>query len=156
MLAIAVKSSEAVGIVVALLAPPSVAFTFPLFIDGDVLHRFHHAVVRPQVHAFGQRVALEPQRLDDFVEFPSLRVVDVVSDVVVQVLVEAEDTEAVALRAIPYERTSGWSSKASVGVQRRRGRGSKARCGRRDAPGKVLKDRRSPRRRGRMGTSVYS
>ena len=50
-------------------------------------------------------------------------------------------------------RTSGWSSKASVGVQRRRGRGSKARCGRRDAPGKVLKDRRSPRQRGRMGTS---
>ena len=27
--------------------------------------------------------------------------------------------------------------------------------GRRDAPGKVLKDRRSPRRRGRMGTSVW-
>eukprot|EP00982_Pelagococcus_subviridis_P017627 31552-Pelagococcus_subviridis.AAC.11 len=30
----------------------------------------------------------------------------------------------------------------------------KPRDGRRDAPGKVLKDRRSPRRRGRMGTSV--
>ena len=40
------------------------------------------------------------------------------------------------------------------GVERRRGRGSKARGGRRDAPEKVLKDRRSPRRRGRMGTSV--
>ena len=39
-------------------------------------------------------------------------------------------------------------------VERRRGRGLKARCGRRDAPGKVLKDRRSPRERGRMGTSV--
>jgi hypothetical protein len=31
---------------------------------------------------------------------------------------------------------------------------SKARGARRDAPGKVLKDRRSPRERGRMGTSV--
>eukprot|EP00982_Pelagococcus_subviridis_P001631 12979-Pelagococcus_subviridis.AAC.1 len=36
----------------------------------------------------------------------------------------------------------------------RRWRGLNARDGRRDAPGKVLKDRRSPRRRGRMGTSV--
>ena len=58
------------------------------------------------------------------------------------------------LRVVPYERMSGWSSKASVGVERRRGRRLKARDGRRDAPGKVLKDRRSPRRRGRMGTSV--
>ena len=42
------------------------------------------------------------------------------------------------------------------GVERRRGRGLKARDpGRRDTPGKVLKDRRSPRRRGRMGTSVW-
>jgi hypothetical protein len=49
---------------------------------------------------------------------------------------------------------SGWSSKASVGVQRRRGRGLKAWCERRDAPAKVLKDRRPPRERGRMGTSV--
>jgi hypothetical protein len=42
------------------------------------------------------------------------------------------------------------------GVERRRGRGLKARDpGRRDAPGrKVLKDRRSPRVRGRTGTSV--
>eukprot|EP00982_Pelagococcus_subviridis_P012426 31174-Pelagococcus_subviridis.AAC.4 len=41
------------------------------------------------------------------------------------------------------------------GVERRRGRGLNARDpGRRDAPGKVLKDRRSPRRRGRMGTGV--
>eukprot|EP00982_Pelagococcus_subviridis_P007696 30708-Pelagococcus_subviridis.AAC.6 len=39
-------------------------------------------------------------------------------------------------------------------VERRRGRGLKARCGRRDTPGKVLKDRRPPRRRGRTGTSV--
>eukprot|EP00982_Pelagococcus_subviridis_P015588 31412-Pelagococcus_subviridis.AAC.16 len=39
------------------------------------------------------------------------------------------------------------------GVERRRGRGLNARDGRRDAPGKVLKDRRSPRQRGRMGTS---
>eukprot|EP00982_Pelagococcus_subviridis_P004342 29130-Pelagococcus_subviridis.AAC.6 len=37
----------------------------------------------------------------------------------------------------------------------RRGRGLKARDpGRRETPGKVLKDRRSPRRRGRTGTSV--
>ena len=40
------------------------------------------------------------------------------------------------------------------GVERRRGRVLKARCKRRDAPGKVLKERRSPRERGRMGTSV--
>jgi len=41
------------------------------------------------------------------------------------------------------------------GVERGRGRGLKARDpGRRDTLGKVLKDRRSPRRRGRMGTSV--
>ncbi|EEH51364.1 uncharacterized protein MICPUCDRAFT_54519 [Micromonas pusilla CCMP1545] len=44
---------------------------------------------------------------------------------------------------------------ASVGVERRRGRGLKARDpGRREPPAKVLKDRRSPRQRGRMGTSV--
>ena len=47
-----------------------------------------------------------------------------------------------------------WSSKASVGVERRRGRGLKPRRGRRETTGKVLKERRSPRRRGRMGTSV--
>jgi len=41
------------------------------------------------------------------------------------------------------------------GVERQRGRGLKARGGRRDAPGKVLKDWRSPRQRGRMGTSVW-
>eukprot|EP00982_Pelagococcus_subviridis_P008714 30864-Pelagococcus_subviridis.AAC.17 len=59
------------------------------------------------------------------------------------------------LRVVPYERLSGWSRKASDGVERRRGRGLKARDpGRRDAPGKVLKDRRSPRQRDRMGTSV--
>ena len=49
---------------------------------------------------------------------------------------------------------SGWSSKASDGVERRRGRGLKARGGRRETPGEVLKEWRSPRRRGRMGTSV--
>ena len=41
------------------------------------------------------------------------------------------------------------------GVERRRGvSGLKARDARREPPGKVLKDRRSPRERGRMGTSV--
>jgi hypothetical protein len=40
------------------------------------------------------------------------------------------------------------------GVERHRGRGLKARGGRRDTPGKVLKESRSPRQRGRMGTSV--
>jgi len=40
------------------------------------------------------------------------------------------------------------------GVERRRGRGLKARGGRRDATGNVLKDRRSPRECGRMGTGV--
>ena len=34
------------------------------------------------------------------------------------------------LRAVLYKRMSGWSSKASVGVERRRGRGLKARGGR--------------------------
>ena len=54
-------------------------------------------------------------------------------------------------------REGGRSRKASVDVVRRRGRASKGSRGdgRRDAPGeKVLKERRSPRRRGRMGTSV--
>eukprot|EP00982_Pelagococcus_subviridis_P016434 31478-Pelagococcus_subviridis.AAC.5 len=45
-----------------------------------------------------------------------------------------------ALRVVPYERTSGWSRKASDGVERRRGRGLKARGGRRDAAGKVLRN----------------
>jgi hypothetical protein len=58
------------------------------------------------------------------------------------------------LRAVLYKRMPGWSSKASVGVEKRRGRGLKARDGRRDTPGKVLKDRRPHRERGRMGTSV--
>ena len=42
------------------------------------------------------------------------------------------------------------------GVERRRGRGLKAGGVRRDAPGKVLKKRRSPRERGRTGTSVQN
>jgi hypothetical protein len=58
------------------------------------------------------------------------------------------------IRAVLYKRMSGWSSKASVGVERRRGRVLKARGGRRETTGKVLKERRSPRDRGRMGTSV--
>jgi len=59
------------------------------------------------------------------------------------------------LRVVPsFKAKSGWSSKASVEVERRRGRGLKARTGRRETTGKVLKDRRPPRRRGRMGTSV--
>ena len=59
------------------------------------------------------------------------------------------------LRVVPYKATiSGWSSQASVGVERRRGRGLKARAWRRETPAKVLKDRRSPRQRCRMGTSV--
>ena len=40
------------------------------------------------------------------------------------------------------------------GVERHRKRGLKARCGRRETTANVLKERRSPRRRGRMGTSV--
>jgi hypothetical protein len=59
-----------------------------------------------------------------------------------------------ALRVVPYERMSGWSSKASGGVERRPGRVLKARDGRRETPGKGLKEWRSPRRCGRMGTSV--
>jgi hypothetical protein len=42
----------------------------------------------------------------------------------------------------------------SVGVERHRGRALKARGWRRETTAKVLKDRRSPRQRGRMGTSV--
>eukprot|EP00982_Pelagococcus_subviridis_P001948 15019-Pelagococcus_subviridis.AAC.1 len=53
-----------------------------------------------------------------------------------------------AVRGVLYKRMSEWSSKASGGVERRRGRGLKARSRRRDTPGKVLKDRRSPRERG--------
>ena len=59
-----------------------------------------------------------------------------------------------ALRVVPYKATSGWRSKASVGFERHRWRGLKAGDGRRETRDKVLKDRRSPRRRGRMGTSV--
>ena len=63
-----------------------------------------------------------------------------------------------ALRAIPYKAMSGWRrSKASGRVERRRGvSGLEARDpGRRDTPGdEVLKERRSPRERGRMGTSL--
>jgi hypothetical protein len=59
------------------------------------------------------------------------------------------------LRAVPYEATSGWRSKVSGGVERRRGAsGLKPGGVRRDAPAKVLKDRRSHRERGRMGTGV--
>ena len=52
---------------------------------------------------------------------------------------------------------AGVSEEASRAGRRRgrRGRGLKARDpGRRESPAKVLKDRRSPRRRGRMGTSL--
>eukprot|EP00982_Pelagococcus_subviridis_P004033 29026-Pelagococcus_subviridis.AAC.19 len=58
------------------------------------------------------------------------------------------------LRVVPYKAISGWSSKASAGVERRRGRALKASGGRRCTTAKVLKDRRSPRERGRMGTSI--
>ena len=75
-------------------------------------------------------------------------------DGVVGDLLRAAHVQKRQLWVVPYKAMAGWCSKASGGVERRRGRGSKARAGRRDAPGKVLKDRRSPRRRGRMGTSV--
>eukprot|EP00982_Pelagococcus_subviridis_P006353 30074-Pelagococcus_subviridis.AAC.2 len=62
-----------------------------------------------------------------------------------------------ALRVVRYEQTSGWSSKASVGVERRRGvSGLKPRGGRRETTANVLEKRRSPRERGRMGTSVQN
>eukprot|EP00982_Pelagococcus_subviridis_P015737 31422-Pelagococcus_subviridis.AAC.16 len=50
----------------------------------------------------------------------------------------AADDAGDALRAIPYKRLSGWSCEASDGVQRRRGRGLKARCGRRETTGKCI------------------
>ena len=59
----------------------------------------------------------------------------------------------------PYEATSGWSRKASDGFERRRGVsglitvGWAERNDRREM--KVIKERRAPRERGRMGTSVY-
>eukprot|EP00982_Pelagococcus_subviridis_P009815 30947-Pelagococcus_subviridis.AAC.10 len=61
--------------------------------------------------------------------------------------------------AFARTRTSKLTSNACLrvedGVERRRGvSGLNARGGRRDAPGNVLKDRRSPRQRGRTGTSV--
>eukprot|EP00982_Pelagococcus_subviridis_P005637 29750-Pelagococcus_subviridis.AAC.2 len=59
----------------------------------------------------------------------------------------------------PKKRANVWVELKGVrsGVERRRGRRMKARDpGRRDATGKVLKERRSPRERGRMGTSVRS
>ena len=105
------------------------------------------------------RVRLEPQqrrRLRARVQQPPQRVA-----VPLWPAVRGGVDDASRVRALdvsegncPYERTSGWSSKASGEVERRRGRGLKARGGRRDAPGKVLKDRRSQRRRGRMGTGV--
>eukprot|EP00982_Pelagococcus_subviridis_P005018 29442-Pelagococcus_subviridis.AAC.12 len=63
-----------------------------------------------------------------------------------------EETEGRSIRAKVGVESKGVRS----GVERRRGRGLKGRDpGRRDTPGeKVLKERRSPRRRGRMGTSV--
>jgi len=60
-------------------------------------------------------------------------------------------------RVVPYEATSGWSSKASDGVERRRcvsGLKAARGGGEKRARAKVLKERRSPRERARMGTSV--
>eukprot|EP00982_Pelagococcus_subviridis_P006334 30067-Pelagococcus_subviridis.AAC.3 len=67
------------------------------------------------------------------------------------------------LRALPHGESERRSIRANIGVElkgvrsgleRRRGRGMKPRDpGRRETPGKVLKDRRPPRQRGRMGTS---
>ena len=83
-----------------------------------------------------------PRQLASGVRAPDVRVPAVVA------------RRRAVISAVLYKRTSGWSCKASVGVERHRARGLKATGGRRDAPGKVLKDRRSPRRRGRVGTSV--
>ena len=58
----------------------------------------------------------------------------------VRLLLVGERRRRLALRVVPYKAMAGWSSKASGGVQRRRGRGLNARDGRRDAPGKVLKE----------------
>ena len=57
-----------------------------------------------------------------------------------------------------YERTSGWSSKASgvelKGVEARRDRNQRGMGGERRILKSVLKKRRAPRERGRTGTSV--
>ena len=60
------------------------------------------------------------------------------------------------LMVVPYEATNVGVELKGVrgGVERRRGRGLKAGGGRTATPGKVLKERRSPRGRGRMGTSA--
>ena len=70
--------------------------------------------------------------------------------------VDARGVDDGELRVVPYKAMAGWYSKASGGVERRRGRGLNARDGRRETTAKVLKERRSPRQRGRMGTSVQN
>eukprot|EP00982_Pelagococcus_subviridis_P014157 31310-Pelagococcus_subviridis.AAC.8 len=58
-------------------------------------------------------------------------------------------------RVVPYERTSGWSSKASDGVERHRGRGLNARDpGRRDAPGKRARRHQLRQLRRRRGGAL--
>ena len=117
---------------------------------GRPVARHRRRRVRRRVHRGGVRKArhrVQPPRDLDVLLTERARVAPEV-DAAVRALG--------ALRVVPYERMTGWSSKASGGVQRRRGRALKARGGRRDAPGKVLKDRRSPRDRGRMGTSVWN
>jgi len=78
-------------------------------------------------------------------------------------LIVRADQEPRRVRALTVEGPSFKATRVGVevkgvrsGVERRRGRVLKASCGRRETPPgkKFLKDRRSPRGRGRMGTSV--
>ena len=72
-------------------------------------------------------------------------------------------TRMYGCQSLPWMTSEGRPIQANIGmelngvrsgVERRRGRVLKPEAWRRDAPGKVLKDRRSPREWGRMGTSV--
>jgi hypothetical protein len=107
-------------------------------------HLLHHLErLREVIH--GDRVRDDVERV---VIVRQLRVIVEVFDDVV-----AQDGVLLELVLLLIERRGELKGVRS-GVERRRGRGLKARAGRRDTPGEVLKDRRSSRERGRMGTSV--
>ena len=104
----------------------------------DVLTPHEVTHLRPGVHARQRRVRGRVPKPNASIRGPPPR------------------REQAVLRVVPYKANVGVELKGvRSGVERRRGRGLKARDpGRTDTPGKVLKERRSPRERGRMGTSV--
>eukprot|EP00982_Pelagococcus_subviridis_P000726 6081-Pelagococcus_subviridis.AAC.3 len=108
-------------------------------VDARRRHRRHEVAVaaeirRQRLHEHARRVRLQPpHRLRDVPRALVRQLVAIdggENDVV-------ETPRGYRLEAVPYKAMSGWCSKASGGVERRRGRGSQARDpGRRDAPGK--------------------